>query len=236
MSLRTYAANKYTSRNYNGITNPADDLATVVNNSGFMLKCTDPNTFTDASPNNFTITNNNSVTTSTSTVKFPNTVSAYFSAANKYLTVADDAALRAGTGSFTVAFYWYPTSLSFYVTPMGKGFTGSGAMLMQTGNSDGKIMVYLSGTAVITASTAVTVNTWNHIALIRNGTSLVLYLNGTSVGTATNSTNLNGTAAFGIGNSVPADPTGANGYIQDFFFTKTAVWTTAFTPPGSLTS
>lgn len=106
---------------------------------------------------------------------------------------------------------------------------------MQTGNGDGIIYVYASGSAVITASTAVGTGRWNHIALVRNGTFLTLYINGVSVGSATNSTNFNNTGVMGIGANVSGGGAGAypiNGYMSDVRVTKgTALYVTTFTPP-----
>jgi hypothetical protein len=75
------------------------------------------------------------------------------------------------------------------------------------------------------------------MALVRNGTSLVLYLNGTSVGSATNSTNFNNASSLGIGATAIAPSGGSvgsfpiTGYLSNVRFVKgTAVYTSAFTP------
>lgn len=229
MSLRVLSGQKYSTRSFNNGTNPALDPAIPV----FLLKAAASNTFTDAGPNAYTVTNNGSVTSSSSTAKFASTYSASFSGSNS-LTIADSATIRPGTGSFTWQFWWYPTNLSSYKTPLGKGYVSTGDVLFQTGSSDGKILVYVSGSVRVTASTAVTLNAWNHLALVRDGTAMTLYLNGTSVGTATVSDNINGTSAFGIGDSAPASGYGSMGYIQDMMISSNAVYTANFTPPSSL--
>jgi hypothetical protein len=206
------------------------------------------NTFLDGSTNNFSITRNGNTTQGTFS---PFTASAPYSAATRggsgyfdgtgdYLTVADNVALRPESGSFTLEFWWYPTTISGFITPYSKGYTAGGDLLLQTGSGDGKIIVYASGSAVITASTAVSTNAWNHIAVVRNGTSLVLYLNGTSVGSATNSTNFNSTQQAGIGATGTAPGGGSigdfcvTGYMSNLRLVKgTAVYTAAFTPPTS---
>jgi len=79
-------------------------------------------------------------------------------------------------------------------------------------------------------------NTWNHIALVRKGSSTnntVLYLNGVNVGQATNNTSFTGSASNGlrIGAEYPSDFY-FNGYISSSRLVNgTAVYTAAFTPP-----
>lgn len=228
MSLRTLSAQKYTSRNYNNGANPADD---PVNSAMFVLKSAASNTFTDVSLNAYTVTNNGSVTSSNSTAKFTSTYSASFSGSN-YLSVADASPLRPGSGSFTWEFWWYPTNLSSYRTPLTKGYVSSGDLLIQTGAGDGKLLVYASGSVVVSASTAVTVNTWSHVAVVRNGTAMTIYVNGTAAGTATVSTNLNSTQPISIGGD--GGSYGSVGYIQDLRISNTAIYTADFTPPGTL--
>lgn len=237
MALKRLAAQNYrsTSRRYsNGYLSPEQ---TIVQNASFILKCTDSNTFTDASPNAFTIGNyGSSVTTSTSATKFAGKASAYFAGGStRYLYVADDTKTRPGSGNFTIAFWCLSTSWSGFVTPFGKGFTQTGAILAQTGGSDSTPRIYASGAAIITSSSALTTNTWQHVALVRNNGTMTLYFDGVSVGSASNTTDFNYAASFGIGNCAPGDTYGFVGYMQDFFLSKTAVWTSNFTPPGSLT-
>jgi hypothetical protein len=210
-----------------------------------LLTC-QSNRFLDNSTNGFTISpvNNTSVQPFSPflpTAEYDASVnggSGYFDGSGDYLTVANNAALQMESGDFTVEFWWYPTTISGFQTPLEKGYTGSGGLLLQTGNGNGTIVVYASGSTVITSSTAVTINAWNHMALSRSGTSLVLYLNGVSVGTATNSTNFNSSATLGIGATATAPSGGSvgdfpiSGYLSNVRLVKgTAVYTAAFTPP-----
>ena len=225
-------------------TPPTSNLTAI---SGTSLLTCQSNRFIDNSTNNFTITvnGNTSVTEfSPFAPAYPGISynqsditnwSGYFDGSGDYLSLTDNAALQMGSGDFTTEFWWYPVSLSGFQTPFEKGYTGSGGLLLQTGNGDGRIVVYASGSAVITASTAPTLGAWNHMALVRSGTSLVLYLNGVSVGSATNSTNFNNTGSAGIGANVSGGGAGAypvNGYMSNLRLVKgTAVYTSAFTPP-----
>ena len=167
-----------------------------------------------------------------------NGYSVLFDGSGDYLTISDNAALQMGSGNFTVEYWWYPNSIVGYQTPYDKGYTGAGGLLLQTGNGDGRTIVYASGSAVVTSNTTLIANSWTHMALVRNGTNLTLYQNGISVGSATNSTNFNNANTAGIGgNATGASSAGQypiNGYISNLRSVKgTAVYTSAFTPPAA---
>jgi len=228
MAVKLLSAQKYTTRNFNNSVDPLDDPT----NPRFLLKCAASNTFTDVSGNGWTVTNTGSVTNSTATAKFSSTSSASFSGTNS-LSIADNVKLRPGTGSFTLEFWWYPTSLTGYRTPFGKGYTAAGDLVLQTGNGDGRLVFYSSAT-ILTSTIAVTANAWNHVALVRNGTAMALYIGGVSAATATSAVDLNGTNPIYLGIQTQAG-VGAVGFIQDVrYFVGFAQYTAAFTPPGSL--
>jgi hypothetical protein len=163
------------------------------------------------------------------------TGSMYFDGTGDYLKVPDNLNLRMESGSFTIEFWWYPVSIASYQTLFDKGYTGAGALLFQTGNGDGRTIIYAGGSSVITSNTAVSTNTWTHIALVRNGSTLTLYQNGNSVGSNTNSTNFSNTSIMGIGgNHSGLTFYGVNGYIDDLRITKGyARYTSNFTAPTS---
>jgi hypothetical protein len=191
-------------------------------------------TFLDSSNNNFTITRNGNATQGSFSPFSQTGWSAFFDGTGDYLTVADNAALQMGSGDFTIEFWMQPTSTGV-ATVFGKGFSGSGAILMQTLSTSGRIELWVNGSLVITESSGTySPNNWYHIAVVRSGTSLVLYRNGVSTGSVTNSVNLNSTASLGIG----GDPTNLGytftGYISNFRMVKgSALYTTTFTTPAS---
>jgi hypothetical protein len=83
----------------------------------------------------------------------------------------------------------------------------------------------------VTSSIGVRLNTWNHLAFVRNGNSFTLFVNGVSGATFTSSATANDST---IGTSIGVDNSGnpANGYITDCrLVIGTAVYTSAFTPP-----
>ena len=185
------------------------------------------NTFLDSSTNNFTITRNGN-TTQGSFSPYGSNWSNYFPSSS-YLEIANNTALQMSTGDFTIEFWLNFSSLSNYQTIFTKGYNNAGGLLVQTDTGTGKLLVYVAGSVVITASSASTLGTWNHYALVRNSGTLTLYLNGTSVGSVSNSTNFNNTESFNVGGSVSGYYT--NGYISNFRVVKgTAVYTGSFTP------
>jgi hypothetical protein len=86
--------------------------------------------------------------------------------------------------------------------------------------SDGSVLYY-----------TLNLNSWNHIALVRNGSNIALYGNGSLIGSVTSSASIyqSGNYVFvGKGQSAFYFP----GYIANYRFVNgTAVYTSAFTPP-----
>jgi len=91
--------------------------------------------------------------------------------------------------------------------------------------------VFLLGSGSTGVGTVV-LNTWYHIALVRNGTTnFTAYLNGTSIGTFSK-TGLTGTQLSLGRKSATFYNEFFSGYISNFRYVKgTAVYTGAFTPP-----
>ena len=122
------------------------------------------------------------------------------------------------TTSYTPA-VWYGGStdqLGFCNSARQRGIIGQNSF-----NGAGDASLIVSGTAI-------SANTWGHIAIVCNGSGVItLYLNGTSVGSAstTKDCNIQRIGQFPSGSSF-------NGYIDDLRITKGyARYTSNFTPP-----
>ena len=104
------------------------------------------------------------------------------------------------------------------------------AALLQI-NASNQPELYVNGATVITSGTAITAETWAHVALARDGATTTLYLNGTSVGTWADSTNYGLAKPLTIG----GDYAGNNvleGNIDDVRIIKgVAQYTTNFSVP-----
>jgi len=153
-----------------------------------------------------------------------------FDGSGDYFSVLDSVDLRMETGSFTIEFWCRFNSISGYQTPIDKGYVSSGAFVLQTGLGNGRLIVYMNGSAVITESGTASINTWIHYALVRSGGILTLYRDGIVSGSIANSTNLNSSSALNIGQGNGSNF--INGYIDDLRITKgIARYTADFTPP-----
>ena len=219
---------------YNSNFTPSTSPLTVVPGT-ILLTCQDSK-FVDNSPNRFTVSKvgDSQITPfnpfTTDTISTPITHSVYFNGTTDYLispTVADP------TGNFTIEFWWNPTSLS---GTQGVFTKGAGIQIYSKGNT---IYAAFSANNSLTyfahvAFGSLTSNNWNHIAVVKNGTSYTGYLNGVGVSLVTTSIlpNTGGTpcviGAYSNGSSTSYFSTG---YISNVrYVTTTAIYTSNFTP------
>jgi hypothetical protein len=184
------------------------------------------NTFLDSSTNNFTITRNGNTTQGTFTPYGSNWSANFASSSTDYLSAASNAAFAFGTGDFTMEAFVFATA-----SQTDNWIIGLANNCWFRVGSGGALEFYNAVTSTSTlASSAMPINTWNHVAVVRSGTALTIYQNGVSVGTATVSTNFSSSVACTIGNQVGYDRR-FNGYISNARIVKgTAVYTAAFTP------
>jgi len=109
-------------------------------------------------------------------------------------------------------------------------------------SSDGTVRYYVSTADRITsAASAIAINTWYHIALVRYVNTTTMYINGVVAGTPWADTTAYVSAAIVlIGASYSGGATISNyfnGYIDDLRVTKSvARYTSAFTPPSKIVS
>jgi len=177
---------------------------------------------------------------STTQVKFAGTKSMHFDQDVAIIKPTDINDYILGTGDFTIEKWIYFTSFNsgdnvlYDFRPSGV----NGAYLNMYENA-GTIKVYVgsANANTIVAGSAVSLNTWHHIALCRSGTSKKLFIDGNQSG-STYTDNVSYTCgdrgivlgSIGYNNSYSAY--GINAYIQDFRITKgLARYTSNFTPP-----
>ena len=100
------------------------------------------------------------------------------------------------------------------------------------GNDDGnlgKIRLYDDDNLVVATSTAVSLDTWTHIAIVSSGSTTKIFLDGTERGTTNSASNLKG-RKFTIGYMGTSGYFG--GYIDEFRTSLMARYTSNFTSPA----
>lgn len=197
------------------------------------------NTFLDSSTNALSITRNGNTTQGTLSPYGPNW-SNYFNGSTDYLSIANNTALQMGSSDFTYECWLYPTSTpnayqSFISKRTAAGYAGILLALKSTGKYS--ILVASSSSTwgiVDETSVSVTLNTWQHLAVVRSGSNFYVYLNGTRlISTSIAFSVYDDTSAqcIGVGDTSAIQP--YFGYISNVRIVKgTAVYTAAsFTPP-----
>ena len=225
------------------ITVPTAPLTTTVSSGTAQLLTCQSNRFKDNSANNFTETVNGNPTVqayspfSPAVAYTPEAVggSGYFDGTGDNLTVTYGAWLNYGTDSFTVEGWVYPTTGSGFHAVYGQRNSGAAYAPVLFVVSGGTFRLFMSSNNsswnVVNDANLGTcnLNTWNHFAVVRNGTSINAYINGVSaMTTVTSSASLNNSA-------IPLIIGGTDayyGYIASLRYVRgTAVYTANFTPP-----
>ena len=199
------------------------------------------NTFLDSSTNNFTITRNGNTTQGTFT-PFSGTAgnwSNYFDGNGDFLSMTGSSATNFNGVNWTIECWFYKTALSGGNENLIQSTTGTNAWVPYLAlglNNNQTIGVSLNAVGYSSTQTY-SLNSWNHIAVVRNGGVVSVYLNGvaTSISVTVDipSTNL----SFWIGKVDNAPGGGGylyyfNGFLSNLRVVKgTAVYTSAFTPP-----
>ena len=199
-------------------------------------------TFTDTSPRVKTMSiGGGTPTISTTQSKFSGGSSMFFDNAPAlsvadFLTTGSNSDFAFGTGSFTVEAWIYQVGQASFSTILEVGAHGASTGIAFFSGSNG-FRVY-SGTFYGSSGNVLTLNTWQHVAFCRDGSTLRMFLDGTQTSTATFTNNLTVTSNVSVAYANGQNPGGTsndvkfNGYIDDLRVTKgVARYTAAFTPP-----
>lgn len=165
--------------------------------------------------------------------------SAEFNSANDYLQVPAGTAFQYGTGDFTIEMWIYPTTTS---SPSGNGVT----LFCQRGSSYSSqryLFMFLWPTRQIFlqvpgndfylgTSNTVTLNAWNHVALVRRSGRMRIFLNGVANNDRANTTNYSDASAYApaFGNLVFNNTYTFVGYMTNIRIAKSAYYTATFEP------
>jgi hypothetical protein len=195
-------------------TPPTEPLSAVTNTSLLALQG-DASIFDAAQINDLTL--NGGVSSSTAQTKNASS-SMYFDGSGDYIAISNLSPL--GSGNFTIEFWLYNTnnSGSQNVFDTRTGSTGY-TVNISTGGQLGFYSEIASGYAVQSSSSALSTNTWYHIAIVRRGSNMTLFIDGASADTGTNSNNFTSTVGT-IGARYSRDQQYFTGYIEDFRITE----------------
>jgi hypothetical protein len=213
---------------------------------------------TDASSNNFTVTNSSYTGSLTLPAPIPvtpfatsPTYSGSFNGTSAYLSFPNNAAYQMGTGDFTVECWWKPTNQAGSSSTAGAnqsliglwgGATGQASWLLYY--SQGNLYWYTSAngssqTPTLSTSFSPAKGVWYHVALVRSSGTTQIYINGVSIASTNTVVNLyaaNSTLTIGY-NPIGGTPDYVYGYLSNVRVVKgVAVYTGSFTPPTTLSA
>ena len=143
-----------------------------------------------------------------------------------------------GTGDFTIEFWLYMNSISADQTIF-SNLTSDASVNPHIYYLNGTAIIYYTNGANRITGSALSINTWYHIAVCRASGSTKMFINGTQTGsTYTDSNNYGTSAPLGIGTywsaGSPVTVSTLTGYIDDLRITKGyARYTSNFTPATS---
>ena len=208
----------------------------------FLMKADDDanDNQVDASSNAYTVTEYDDVTSAAFTPYHSGGYSTYFDGTGDYLTTPTNAGFNYGTGDFTIE-CWVYFSYSLggggayrYIVAQGAN-TNDGCGIYIQGNN---YKFWAAGAAVLDGTASGTqhqLDTWQHVAVSRSGTTIKMFVNGVEAASATNSSNIQTGSSHGL--TIARwheinDNSLFIGYIRDVRVVKgTAVYTSAFTAP-----
>jgi hypothetical protein len=158
-----------------------------------------------------------------------------FNGTDYYLTPSTSAFIL--TGDFTFETWLYPTS---------NPANGPGTIIdaRQTGTGipwdirvlNNLTVTFYNGTTETPSTGKVQMNAWNHLAVVRSGTTITFWINGANAGSFTQSGSLGSAAQVVLGTNRTAGY-GWYGYLWNMrMVTGTAVYTSSFTPSTNLTA
>jgi len=164
-----------------------------------------------------------------------NNKSIYFDAGgDDYLSLADHDDWNFGTGNFTIDFWVRFISLGVGdIGVIGQGNLADGAWVLYNNPSAGFVFYSAAATCNVTSvGKACAIDTWYHIAVVRNGGTVTIYRNGVAEATDSSvGTFPDETTTVRIGHPMNLT-TYLNGYIDELRVSKgIARWTSNFTLP-----
>lgn len=188
--------------------------------------------FSDSSQVGATITAHGNVQHDTAQDLGFGSSSILFDGSGDYLSVPSNSQYTIGTGPFTFDAIVRPTTSVASVTIVSN--RGSGATVWYFGTGGSGNLILASNTIYMTTSSALSVDTTYHVALVRlpGSNRTDIYINGTTDANATVSQNFSTDAQLFLGYD-GGGQNNFNGWMKEPRFSLTARWDANFTPPTS---
>jgi hypothetical protein len=163
-----------------------------------------------------------------------NTGSMYFDGTGDYLVSPANQFYNFGNGDFTIECWVRLITIGtakMLVTSNYNAGTGAGGWALIHRADISSLSLSVNSNVVYSKSWSPTAGIWYHVSVSRSGTNLRFFIDGTQIGTtSTSSDNITGSSTVLVaGNSTSNLPIDAN--INDLRITKSARYTTTFTPP-----
>ncbi len=195
---------------------------------------------TDASSFHHAMTANGNAQVDTAQSKFGGG-SMLFDGSGDYYSTPDSNDFEMSNGDFTLDLWAYPTSVSGNQGLLVKNYASgySPFLIFRAATSYQFYAASADGSWDICSATSMgtaTINTWSHLAVVRQGNTFTTYQDGVSQGSCTSSGTLaNNTNDLAIGIQTSANgATSFTGNIDEVRVSKgIARWTANFTPPSS---
>ena len=218
--------------NPSSITVPTAPL-TAISNTDLLLNFQDAGIYDRSGINNLDTVGDAQI--DTAVVKY-GTGSMQFDETGDYLKVPSTDDIALGTGDFTIEGWLYigtnPVGNGQGMFQISNGYLNSAVRGPAAGlnNGDGKWAIYYGTSQQTATAAAPSINTWYHVAYVRNSSTTKLYIDGTELISVSDSTNYSDTYLT-IGGWYSTSYL-LNGFIDDFRITKgIARYTSSFTPP-----
>ena len=180
------------------------------------------------------VTNTKLLTAQRSTALAITNGSSYFDGTGDSLATQSSSNLQLGSGNFTVEYWLYTNNFDSTGNVFDGRDAGSGNSFITNTNTSGEHRLWYPGGYRIT-STAMSTNTWYHIAIVRNSGVITMYLDGIAQSTTwSTTTNFTGQTVT-LGTEVDGVSSEFDGYISNVrVVVGTAVYTSNGTAPTSV--
>jgi hypothetical protein len=212
-------------------TPPTSPLTAITNTS--LLLLTDNYSIVNSTSTNLPVTINGNTTISTA--QFPTGMSSsmYFDGTGDFLSFPTFSPFTLGAGAFTFEFFVNsPTVASNTCIIDTRAAGGTAGYFVSINTSQQIVFNYISN---YTSTTALTANTWTHVAIVRIGSTVQMYINGVAEsGTFTSSATITANAAnIGQKSSTGSTLVNFSGYLSNMRLVQgSALYSSNFTPPS----